>query len=209
MFDARKVYFATHNFSFVLLVFTLLIQNPYRIKPKIPFYNLWNRFVNFIELQNFQNYFLDFDKNEFEKRQAKMIFDEIGSLLDRKEFSNASKHLNEHLLNVIKYFIFVNRSQISFRIYNNNFLKSYRENKKVDLLKDFFKAHTSDWKIVHARTLWDNSFPALQEISYAQMTLKYRANENEDRYIVFERKLSNNISFLSWKVFIPDHKDYI
>jgi len=87
--------------------------------------------------------------------------------------------------------------------------KSFRENKKVDLLKDFFKCNTSNWKIVHARTLWDNTFPALQEMSYAQITMKYRANEDEDRYIVFERKLSNNISFLSWKVFLHDHKDLI
>lgn len=71
----------------------------------MPFYNIWNRFVNFIELFNFQNYFLDFDKNEFEKKQAKMIFDEIGSLLEKKDYTTASKHLNEHLLNVYYTFL--------------------------------------------------------------------------------------------------------
>lgn len=79
----------------------ILIKNPYRINTKLPFYSLWNKFINFIEIWNFQNYFLDFDKNEFERKQAKMIFDEIGSLLEKKDFINASKHLNEHLLNVI------------------------------------------------------------------------------------------------------------
>ncbi len=59
-----------------------------------------NKFFNYIELYNFQTFFIDFDKNDFENRQAKMIFDEIGNLLEKKDYTNASKHLNENLLNV-------------------------------------------------------------------------------------------------------------
>ena len=53
-------------------------------------------------MYNIETYFLDFDKNEFETKQAKLMYDEIGSLLEKKDFLNCSKHLNENLIKVIK-----------------------------------------------------------------------------------------------------------
>lgn len=59
-----------------------------------------NKFFTYIELLNFQTYFIDFHKYDFEKKQAKMIFDEIGTLLEKKDFTNTTKHINESLVNV-------------------------------------------------------------------------------------------------------------
>jgi hypothetical protein len=56
--------------------------------------------VNHLEILNFQNYFIDFNKNKFENEQAKMIFDEIGNLLERKDYINAKKHCNEMIIDV-------------------------------------------------------------------------------------------------------------
>lgn len=56
--------------------------------------------MNKIELLNFSNFFLDFDQEKFEKEQAKMIFEEIGNLLDKKDYKNAGKHCNEEIIEV-------------------------------------------------------------------------------------------------------------
>jgi len=62
--------------------------------------------MNIFELNNFSNFFLDFSKEKFEKEQAKMIFEEIGTLLERRDYISAKKHCNELILNVIfNYFI--------------------------------------------------------------------------------------------------------
>jgi hypothetical protein len=43
-------------------------------------------------------------------------------------------------------------------------------------------------------------------MSYAQIFLKFDNNVKKNNIIMFERTLSNNISFLSWKVMIPEYE---
>ena len=59
---------------------------------------------------------------------------------------------------------------------------------------------------MQARTLWDNSFPSLPELSYAQIFLKFDNKIKKNNVIMFERNMSNNVSFLSWKVMIPEYE---
>ena len=64
--------------------------------------------MNKFELNNFSNYFIDFNPKKFENQQAKIIFEEIGFLLEKRDYPSAKKHCNEIILNVIffKNFLF-------------------------------------------------------------------------------------------------------
>jgi hypothetical protein len=64
--------------------------------------------MNKLELNNFSNYFLDFDPQKFEKQQAKMIFEEIGVLLEKRDYQSAKKHCNEIILNVFFFLYIIN-----------------------------------------------------------------------------------------------------
>ena len=110
MLQTRKAYFAVHNFSNVVKVNkkTSKKQHPYKVKNLNPFYYPFNKIVNHFECLNFTNFFIDFKPKTFEKEQAKMIFEEVGVLLERRDYNNAKKHCNEIILNVNFYFFILN-----------------------------------------------------------------------------------------------------
>ena len=56
--------------------------------------------MNKFECLNFMNFFIDFETKKFEKKQAKMIFEEIGTLLERRDYKSAMKHCNEGVIEV-------------------------------------------------------------------------------------------------------------
>ena len=140
-----------------------------------------------MNLKNFENYFVDFQYDTFPK-YAKQIFDEVGYGLRTNNLDLFSKNLNENV-----YFALRDDKTDS---------KSFGE----DYLVKCFPLNTTNWEIVHARSLF------LQEITddfsqiFAQITFKYDTEAQKDNYIVFERCLANSYSFYHWKIFVINYE---
>jgi len=136
-----------------------------------------------MNLCNFQNYFVDFLPMTF-SNQAKQIFEEVGYGLKEGNLNLISKILNEN-------------------VFNDGELKENNH------LTEIFCQKTSDWKIVHARTLYLTDFLDSLSNNYAQITLSYMSEDKQVKYIVFEREISNNYLFYHWKIFIPKYHYFI
>lgn len=96
------------------------------------------------------------------------------------------------------------------RSLNENVYYAVREEKsdrhnKHDYLYQYFNQETSNWEIVHARTLYLADIVEDFNKNYAQITLKFSTKMNKDNYIVFERNLGKNMSFYSWKIYIINY----
>jgi len=139
----------------------------------------------FINIKNFENFFLDFQSFTFPK-YAQQIFKEVGWALKDDNNSILMRSLNENIFYAV-------RDE-----------KSDKHNKN-DYLVQYFNQETSDWKISHARTLYLADIVEDFNRNYAQITMKFSTSNNTENYIVFERNLGKNLSFYSWKIFIINY----
>ena len=171
----------------LLIKINIIFKDPFNNNSKNPFYLLKNKFQTFLNLKNFENYFVDFQMDTFPK-YAKQIFDEVGYGLRTNNTDLFTKNLNENVY-------FALREE-----------KADPKNLTEDYLVKCFPLNTKNWEIVHSRSLF------LQEVaddfsqSYAQITLKYETDLKKDNYIVFERCIANNYSFYNWKIFIINYE---
>ncbi len=158
-----------------------ILKDPYNLKYS-------NKLKNYINMRNFENYFLDFAAYRFPV-QAKQIFDELGYALKQGNSGIVHRSLNENV-----YFAF--RDEKNDKIVKQDFLYNY------------FNTETFGWKIVQARTLYLGDITEDLGRNYAQITMTYSTKDLKDNYIVFERNLAKNLSFYSWKIFVINYKKF-
>jgi hypothetical protein len=133
-------------------------------------------------LRNCESYFFDFQENLF-PAQAKFLYDEVGIAVKHGKISTAKKMLNE--------------------IY----FKGEGGDKNKNLVKHF-PNNSKEWKIVQARCIYLTDVPLELSDSFAQITMQYKNDENKIQYVVFERPITQNISCLSWKIFILNYENF-
>jgi hypothetical protein len=166
-----------------------ILKDPFNPSKKNIFYKIWYTGYNFCQLRNFENYFLDFQEIFFDK-QAKDIFDKVSLSVKEGHLGQARKFLNDEII-----------STFSDEDTGNNL----EENKKEELLK-LLPTQTSNWEIVHARTLYLDDILEPLSNTYAQITMKYSTPEKKENYVVFERNCMNNLSYHSWKIFVLNYQ---
>ena len=59
----------------------------------------------------------------------------------------------------------------------------------------YFNQNTYDWKIVQARVLYLGQCLEELDTNHAQIKMKFSTDHEKDNYIVFERQLTQNLSF--------------
>jgi hypothetical protein len=136
-------------------------------------------------MNNYLIYFLDFKKNSI-TQQFKTIYDNINEGLRTENKDLTYRYFHSNILNFEEV---CNKNGTSF-------------------IKPFFENKTSNWTVVQARTLYSYNFLSALNENFAQITVKYIEHTSTgeiERYIVFERALSDNISFHSWRVFVVDY----
>jgi hypothetical protein len=126
-----------------------------------------------------ENYFIDLNRCYFHK-YAKALYDDVSDALDKND-----KYILERTLNPI-----------------------YLESFENDTIKKYFPKNTSDWEIVHGRIFWNGDIFAALDNHYAQITMMFKA-DGKDNYIIFERNLSENCQYLSWKIFIINYNYFL
>jgi hypothetical protein len=164
-----------------------ILKDPFNNKSRNPLYIAYNAMRTFINLRNFENYFVDFQHVSFQKF-AKQIFEEVGYGLKTGNPELFSKNLNENVYYAL-------REE-----------KSDFKNSGEDFLAKIFCTKTSDWEIVHARTLFLAEITEDFSQNYAQITLKYKTEQKPNNYIVFERCLAHGNCFYYWKIFIINYE---
>lgn len=152
-------------------------------------YKLKTKIGNYKELRNFEVFFVDFQELYFNK-QAQTIYEEVAKAVRIDNMSTLSKTLNEN---------------VYFAYRDDKFHLKNRE----DGLTEIFPLNTKDWKIVQAKTSYNGDMISPLSNHYAQITMQFKTEKDEVKYIVFERNLSQNISFHSWKIFIPNYIYFI
>lgn len=157
-----------------------ILKDPFKTKYSKPMFYFWyNKMRTYLNIKNFENYFVDFQPYLFPE-QAKQIFDEVGHGIKEGNLNIISKNLNENLI-----------------------IDPKGDNK---YLNDIFNKKTYGWEIVHARTLYLTEFMEELSNNYAQITLSYFTEQLEKNYIVFEREITLNYSMYHWKIFIPKYE---
>lgn len=73
---------------------------------------------------------------------------------------------------------------------------------------DLVPIKTDNWKIVHARTFYNSDMLGDMNKNFAQITMTYSSDKKPDNYIVFERRVSNRLTFYSWRIFILNYEYY-
>ena len=81
-----------------------------------------------------------------------------------------------------------------------------KNNKKEMFLSNYMYKDARNFKIVHARTYYAGDLFAEFNAIWAQITLKFTIGKNIDKYIVFERVLENDLTYLDWKVVSLDYE---
>lgn len=146
-----------------------------------------NKFLTFVDITNYNTYFIDFSHFKINS-QLKQIYDNIKEGLTEGNKNQAHGYFHK---NILLFEEQCNKNNLSF-------------------ISKYFKYETDNWTIVQARTLYSyNIMSPLNEV-FAQITAKYNEktpNGNVEKYIVFERRLSENVTFHSWKVFVIDYND--
>jgi hypothetical protein len=163
-----------------------ILKDPYKTSGG-PIYKFRNSIVTYINLRNMENFFLDFDETKFSS-QAKQIFEETGYCLRDGNLSPISRMLNYNIYQALR---------------STDPEKHTKD--KNDYIVQYFNQKTFDWKIKQARILYLSEF--MQELNedQAQITMKFSTEQEKDNYIVFERKLTDNLSFYSWKIFLINY----
>ena len=90
------------------------------------------------------------------------------------------------------------------RTLNQVYLDSFDK----EAIKKYFYKNTSDWEIVHSRIFWNGDIFTELNNHYGQITLKFKA-DGKDQYIIFERNLNDNNTYLNWKIFIINYNYFI
>lgn len=151
-------------------------------------FKIKNAIRTFINVNNFEYYFIDFNKHFFGKH-AKQIYENVRFGLQ-------------------------NDTQLAHYYFQSNILEleELSNKKNASFLKEIFKYDTFDWKIVSCRTNYAYSFTNQVYENYAQITMKYNYisdNNKYTKYIVLQRNFLENVSYHSWKIMIPDYNKYI
>ena len=134
-----------------------------------------------------ENFFLDFNEIKFVS-QAKQLFEETGYCLKDGNLSPISKILNYNIYEALR------------GVEPEKFSKN-----KNDYIIQYFNQNTFDWKIVQARILYLSEFGEEIDQDQAQITMKFSTDTEKENYIVFERQLTQNLSFYSWKIFLINY----
>lgn len=135
-------------------------------------------------LSQLEFYYLDFKKGKF-NNQAAQIYKNV------------------------KYAVETNNKALFRKYFLSNVL-DHEESGKLNI-KEIFQYETFDWKIMNCTNLYAGNILNPLHHNFSQITMEYKIKINKDhivtKYMVFQRPFSENVSYHSWKIFIPDYTE--
>jgi hypothetical protein len=150
-----------------------------------------NTLINVFERVNFETYFLDFHPKKI-NGQLHQIYKNI-----QKGFNDS-----QHYELALHYFHFnVKNFELNYNFHNNG----------DSFYAKHFQYDSYDWKAIHFRTLYNPILKDPIESTFAQLTAKYKIknqdNEEEVKYMIFQRSLGENLTFHSWRILVVDYQE--
>lgn len=142
-------------------------------------YKIKNMFLTFFSVRNIENEFVDFKIIDLDQQIPEIY----------KDIAHAQKRRDKVMLQ---------------RSTSEAFYK-YLINKSNRASSSMFLDEVNKIKLVHAR-IYNSGDTFMAEDQWAQITLSLN---NKEQYVMFERRLSDKLTYLDWKMcFVLEAKDF-